>query len=115
MNVPIRTENALRGNNHRMRNNHRNGVPQRNNNSQGVEIPLDDIDFPRNDGNLELFMDNGFDNSQENELRHEMAQFQQYPRMDNANRNKANPRFAQRWQKAENNRMALERNNHHND
>ena len=44
-----------------------------------------------------------------------MAQFQQYPRRDNANRNKANPRFAQRWQKAENNRMALERNNHHND
>ena len=59
-------------------------------------------------------MDNRFDNGQENEVGHEMAQFQQYPRRDNANRNKANPRFAQRWQKAENNRMALERNNHHN-
>ena len=40
-------------------------------------------------------MDNGFDNGQENELGHEMAQFQQYPR-DNANRNRANPRFTQR-------------------
>ena len=51
MNVPIRTENVLQGNNHHMRNNHHNGVPQRNNNNSGVEIPLDDIDFPRNDGN----------------------------------------------------------------
>ena len=56
-----------------MRNNHHNGVPQRNNNNPGVEIPLDDIDFPRNDGNPKLFMDNGFGNGQENELGHEMA------------------------------------------
>ena len=69
-----------------MRNNHHNGVPQRNNNNPRVEIPLDDIDFPRNDGNPKLFMDNGFGNSQQNELGHEMAQFQQYPRRDNANR-----------------------------
>ena len=75
MNVPIRTEKVLRGNNHRMRNNHHNGVPQRYNNNSGVEIPLDDIDFPRNDGNPKLFMDNGFGNGQENELGHEMAQF----------------------------------------
>ena len=44
-----------------------------------------------------------------------MAQFQQYPRRDNANRNRANPKLAQRRQRAKNNRMALERNNHHND
>ena len=60
-------------------------------------------------------MDNGFDNGQENELGHEMAQFQQYPRRDNANRNRVNPKLAQRRQKAENNRMELEKNNHHND
>ena len=51
MNVPIRTENALQGNNHCMRNNHWNGVPQRNTNNLGVEIPLGDIDFPRNEEN----------------------------------------------------------------
>ena len=60
-------------------------------------------------------MDNGFNNGQENELGHEMAQFQQYPRRDNANRNRVNPKLAQRRQRVENNRMELEKNNHHND